>query len=123
DALRMKQKVFDQTGALHAAALFDSAGRITDVFEDVGRHNAVDKVIGSALEKGLLPLSSHGLLVSGRTSFEVVQKALSAGIGFIASVSAPTSLAVEAARENNQTLAGFLRKGTFNLYTRPSQVK
>jgi len=108
--------VFDVTGGLHAAAAFDAQGNIVVVREDVGRHNAVDKVIGSLFRSKRLPASDLGLLVSGRTSFELMQKALVAGMPVLASVSAPSSLAVKLAREFDVTLVGFLRKPGFNIY-------
>ena len=115
-AMRSTQKTFDRTGGLHAAALFDDEGRLVVVREDVGRHNAVDKVLGYALLNGLLPLSRHVLLVSGRSSFEIMQKVLAGRIPIVAAVSAPSSLAVDFARENNQTLIGFLREKRMNVY-------
>jgi FdhD protein len=116
EALREKQETFNQTGGLHACALFDLAGTLQEVREDVGRHNALDKLIGHALLADRLPLPDQVLLLSGRVSFEMMQKALAAGIPIIAAISAPTTLAVEFARENNQTLIGFLRGETMNLY-------
>ena len=116
EALRSKQRVFDRTGGLHAAALFDSNGDPLVVREDIGRHNAVDKAIGRVAMDGRLPLSEQILMVSGRVSFEITQKALVAGIPIVAAVSAPSTLAVQLAKESNMTLVGFLRAGGFNIY-------
>lgn len=120
--LRAHQRVFDETGGLHAAGLFDAAGELLVVREDVGRHNAVDKVIGWAAGEGRLPLAGHALMVSGRVSFEIVQKALAARIPLVAAVSAPTSLAVSLAEAAGIALAGFVREGRMNLYARPERL-
>ena len=121
-ALRDRQRAFEQTGGLHAAAAFNSQGEILVVHEDVGRHNALDKVIGSLLTQGLLPANNLGLLVSGRASFELMQKTLIAGIPLLAAVSAPSSLAVQLANEFNVSLVGFLRDDTFNIYSAGERI-
>ncbi len=122
DALRKRQQAFEQTGGLHAAAAFNSQGEILVVYEDVGRHNAVDKVVGALLTRDLLPASDLGLIVSGRASFELMQKALVAGMPLLAAVSAPSSLAVQLANEFNITLVGFLRDDTFNIYSAGERI-
>lgn len=122
DRLRRSQSDFDRTGGLHAAGLVNAAGEIWLVREDVGRHNAVDKVLGQAFLEGRTPLLEHGLVVSGRASFEIVQKALAAGVPLVAAVSAPSSLAVDLARRFGMTLAGFVRGGGYNLYAGHERV-
>ncbi|KAA0120232.1 formate dehydrogenase accessory sulfurtransferase FdhD [Mycolicibacterium sp. P9-22] len=123
DKLRDRQKVFAATGGLHGAALFDAHGAALVVREDIGRHNAVDKVIGWALESGRVPLAGTVLLVSGRASFELTQKAVMSGIPLLAAVSAPSSLAVDLAAQSGLTLVAFLRGDSMNVYTRPDRVR
>lgn len=123
DALRARQTVFERTGGLHASGLFDVAGQMVAVREDVGRHNALDKLIGQALLADELPLSAFGIVVSGRASFELMQKAMMAGVPLLAAVGAPSSLAVELAEEFGMTLIGFLKRNKLNVYTRPDRVQ
>jgi FdhD protein len=122
DKLRDAQRVFAATGGLHGAAIFSLDGTMVAIREDIGRHNAVDKVIGYVLTNAMLPLSRHMMMVSGRLSFEIVQKAAASGVPILAAVSAPSSLAVELAEEVGTTLVGFLRDGSFNIYTRPDRI-
>jgi FdhD protein len=118
-----KQKIFARTGGLHAAGLFDAQGNLLEVREDVGRHNAVDKIVGRLALDGKLPAGERVLQVSGRASFEIMQKALAAGIPFVSAVSAPSSLAVGVAEEFGMTLAGFVREESFNIYAGESRIR
>jgi FdhD protein len=123
DKLRQAQSTFARTGGLHGAGLFTSAGELIVAREDVGRHNAVDKVLGYGFLNNLLPFDRHVLLVSGRASFEIMQKALAARVPVVAAVSAPSSLAVEFADDSRMTLIGFLREGRMNVYSEPGRVR
>jgi FdhD protein len=123
DGLRARQRVFDGTGGLHAAGVFTPDGVCEASAEDVGRHNAVDKVIGAMLLDDRLPLATHAIAVSGRASFELVQKAWLSGIGLLCAVSAPSSLAIDLAEEAGITLLGFARDGGFNIYTHPARIR
>jgi FdhD protein len=119
--LRSEQSLFDSTGGVHAVALFNEYSEITDLAEDVGRHNAMDKIIGRSI--GQLPLSNHGFLLSGRVSFEMVQKAVMVGSPCIVAIGAPTTLAIELARQHGITLIGFARESRFNVYTGAWRLK
>jgi FdhD protein len=123
DALRKNQNIFDVTGGLHASGLFTNDGEFIILKEDVGRHNALDKLAGYALQNNLIPLSSNILLLSGRASFELIQKSVMLGIPFVCAVGAPSSLAIELAQENKITLIGFLRDNRFNIYTYPERIQ
>jgi len=123
DRLQKKQDAFSHTGGLHASALFDQNGSILSSYEDVGRHNALDKLIGSELQKNNLPLLECGLILSGRTSFELIHKAALAGIPIVVSIGAPSSLAIDAAWEYEITLVGFLQADRFNIYSFPRRIK
>lgn len=122
DSIKNRQQVFEETGGIHASALFDTEGKFIMLREDVGRHNALDKIIGTALMNNELPLNNHLLFLSGRAGFELVQKAAMAGIKLIAAVGAPSSLAVETAREQDITLIGFLKNNRFNIYSAEQRI-
>ena len=122
EKLRNHQSAFNQTGGIHGCALFDVDGNIFKFAEDVGRHNALDKLIGHYVLRGQLPLPSYILLLSGRISFELVQKSIMAGIKIVCGIGAPSDLAIDTAHENGQTLVGFLKKDSFNIYTHPKRI-
>ena len=122
ETLRAAQRIFEETGGLHGSGLFDVEGKALSVREDIGRHNAVDKLVGQSLLAGSLPLSDRVLMVSGRVSFEIVQKAAVAGIPILCAVSAPSNLAVDTAEELGMTLVGFVREGGFNVYSHPERI-
>ena len=122
EKLRQAQRLFDSTGGLHAAALFDTEGKLLALREDVGRHNATDKLVGWALLEGKLPLNEHIVMVSGRSSFEILQKCLTAGVPIVCAISAPSSLAVDVARDFGMTLVGFLRGEKFNAYAGDERI-
>lgn len=123
NTLRNAQNNFENTGGIHASGLFNADGDLLVLREDVGRHNALDKLIGEAFESGFLPLDTHILLLSGRASFELIQKAVMAGIQAVVAIGAPSSLAVELAQENSITLIGFLKQNRFNIYTQSEKIK